>query len=502
MTEPSLPASKRLSTGVPGLDAVLRGGLQQGGAYIINGEPGAGKTILASQICFNHVAAGGRVVYLTLLAELHTRMLMHLQSLTFFDPAPVGDALYYVNGFHDLEQGGTAGLLDVVRRVIRDRQASLLVIDGLAAIRLAAQSALAFERFVQQLHGLIDLVGGTVLLLNGNPNVLPYSEQTTVDGVIELRDHHVGLRAVRELEVRKLRGTGYLRGAHHFRITDAGIIVHPRTELVRAASDAAGQREPGRMSDGVPALDAMLHGGFVDGSTTMVFGPSGSGKTILGLHFLAEGVRLSQPSLHFGFYETPPRLMAKAAHIGLDLAGANSGTAIELLWQPPWENLLDALGERLLEAVQRRQVRRLFIDGLKGFQAAAVPAERLSTFFPALAQELRHRDVTTIVSVETRNGMGAEIEAPLNDLSAAVENILRLQYLQVRSRLYRFASITKLRDSDFDSTVHEFTIGTQGIEVAGSAKSAEAILAGSSAPRTRRSQDNMAGRPARRRGGR
>ena len=474
---------QRLPTGVPGLDAVLRGGLLQGGAYIISGEPGAGKTILANQICFNHVAAGRRVVYLTLLAELHTRMLSHLQTLTFFDPAPVGDALYYVSGLRDLEQGGLERLLEVVRQVVRDRHAALLVIDGLAPVRLAAPSALAFERFVQQIHGLIDLVGGTALLLNGNPVVLPYPEQTTVDGVIELRDRHSGLRAVRELEVRKLRGTGYLRGTHHFRITPAGLIVHPRIEAVVALPDVVERAEQGRMGFGIPALDAMLYDGVAAGSTTMVLGPPGSGKTILGLHFLAEGVRREQPGLHFGFYETPPRLIAKAEQLGLGVVGADADGAVEILWQPPWEGLLDALAERLLEAVQRRQVRRLFIDGLRGFLAAAVHPERLSTFFPALAQELRRRNVTTIVSVETRDEAGTESEAPLSDLSAAVDNSLRVRYVAVRSRLYRLVSITKLRDSDFDPTIHEFTIGAQGIEVAATAESVEAILAGSPAPR-------------------
>src|ERR687894_258516 len=97
---------ERVPSGVPGLDTVLQGGFLRGGIYLITGEPGTGKTILVNQLAFHHVAAGGRVVYVTLLAELHTRMLTHLQTLSFFDPAPIGDALVYLSGSLALEQGG------------------------------------------------------------------------------------------------------------------------------------------------------------------------------------------------------------------------------------------------------------------------------------------------------------------------------------------------------------------------------------------------------------
>jgi len=58
-------------SGIPGLDEVLDGGFVEGASYIIQGRPGAGKTIFCNQIAFAQLNAGRRVLYVTLLAETH-----------------------------------------------------------------------------------------------------------------------------------------------------------------------------------------------------------------------------------------------------------------------------------------------------------------------------------------------------------------------------------------------------------------------------------------------
>lgn len=64
----------RFSTGIPGLDTVFGGGFVEGASYIVQGQPGAGKTILGNQIAFATAAAGKKVLYVTLLAETHDRL--------------------------------------------------------------------------------------------------------------------------------------------------------------------------------------------------------------------------------------------------------------------------------------------------------------------------------------------------------------------------------------------------------------------------------------------
>src|SRR3954447_2176701 len=130
----------RLETGITGLDTILGGGVFEGGIYIIQGAPGAGKTILGNQICFAHAAHGRHALYITLLAESHSRMIGHMRRLSFFDEAAIPERMSYVGAFKTLEDDGLRGLLEVVRREVRSRKASILVLDGLVTVHDRART--------------------------------------------------------------------------------------------------------------------------------------------------------------------------------------------------------------------------------------------------------------------------------------------------------------------------------------------------------------------------
>ena len=472
----SLP---RVPTGIAGLDTILRGGLLQSGLYLVAGAPGSGKTVLANQVCFNRVAAGERAAYVTLLAEAHSRMLAHLRPLTFFDPTPIGTELVYLSAYSALPEGGLDGLLDLLRGVIRDRAATLLVLDGLGPAADVAPSDPAFRRFLSELQAYAEAYRCTIVLLSQPlDDAVLGPVATMVDGVIELDDRDIGLLAVRELAVRKFRGSGYLRGRHIYDITDAGLVVHPRTEAILAASATAAVEERARLPLGLPGLAMMLLGGLVGGSTTMLLGPPGSGKTMLGLHFLAAGARAGEVGLHFGFYEQPARLIGKADGAGLDLGRYVREGRIEIVWQAPLEEGMDALAERLLAAVRERGTRRLFIDGLDGFVRTAGYPERVGRFFTALTNELRARDVTTIFSIELPTIVGPSLEVPIEGVSPIIENMIVLRSVEVDSRLARLISIVKTRESDYDPAIRAFAITARGIVVEEPFAGSGAVLTG------------------------
>jgi len=469
----------RITTGVTGLDTLLGGGLVAGGVYLIMGRPGTGKTTLGNQACFTHVQSGARAVYVTLLAETHTRMLRNLTSMAFFRPEAIGAQIAYVGAYLVLRERRLTGLLSLLRRVLADEKPSLLVLDGLTTAAALGEPESATKEFVAELQVLSDMSRcTTIVLANMNASNASGAEHSMVDGMIELTLDRNANRTVREIEVLKFRGGDHMLGRHDMEISQSGIIVRPRTELLLARRTQLSQATHGRrVSTGIPNLDTMLGGGLLASSSTMLLGFSGSGKTLTSLHFLDDAAAKQEAALYFGFYEAPERLIESAENVGLPLRRHVEAGLVEVMWQPALRYGLDALGERLLENVHRRSVRRVVIDGIDGFRQGAAFPERTIRFITAITNELRALDVTVLITEETQKIFGPEVEIRVQGMSALVDNILLLEYMDVGGELKRFMTVVKQRGSGHENHVRELLITQRGIELAPDPKSASEILA-------------------------
>jgi circadian clock protein KaiC len=463
-TTDNVGSIERLRSAVPGFDQILGGGLFRTGVYIIQGLPGCGKTILANQICYGHVAEGGSAVYVTLLAESHSRMIQHLSTLSFFDVKAFPDRLAYISAFHELESAGLKGLMGVLRREMRTRKVGVLVLDGLVAASEGA-SDLDLKKFIHELQSIAVLQDCTVLLLTSGNIHRMAAEHTMVDGLIEVEDKLFEARSERSIQVRKFRGAGPLRGKHSLRIDNDGITVFPRIEsLYRGAMQELASETA--TTSGIASLDGLLAiGGVPAASSTVVIGSTGTGKTTMGLHFL-HASSADEPGLHLSFFEGPARLRSKARSLGIDLEALEAGGAVELMWQSPGEALLDEIADRLLAAVARRQVRRLVIDGLSGFLESAVYQERISRFFSCLCNELRSRGVTVLMTLETRDVVSSVVSMPWG-VSGLVDNLFFLRFVHDEGQVERLLTIIKMRDTDYEAGLCRLRIDSQGMHIAG-----------------------------------
>ncbi len=469
---------RRLPTGIPGLDRITCGGLLRGGLYVITGETGTGKTVLANQLCFAAVAAGERAVYLTLWSEPLGRMLSNTANFSFFDPQVIPSNLQYFSGVQALEEAGVGGgykpLLDLLRRLAREHRASVVVIDSFAALLEAEQPSHAPMALLRELGTAMSLSGCTTLLVSPIEGDRPHPEYLVADGVLRLERHLIGVRGVRHLEVVKFRGSGHLDGRHVTEITQDGLRVHPRLEATAALSAPGVDGARGLARFGVAGIDDMLGGGLLDASATVVLGAPGSGKTVLGLHFLAEGLRAGEPCVYLGFNETPPRVEALGAGVGLDLARHRSEGRLELHWAAPLEGTLDPIAERLLDAVERLGARRAFLDGFEGLEQMGLFPERLPLFVTALTNLLRARGVSLIVARETTL-LGQEVLEAQFDLSASFDTVILLRYVERGARLHRLLTLLKVRARPYDPSIRELKIGAGGASV-GTAGAAERLL--------------------------
>jgi circadian clock protein KaiC len=465
----AIRVGERLATGVPGLDPLLRGGLPRGGVYVVEGPPGAGKTILANQICYHAASKDLQAVYVTLLAESHARMIGHLATLSFFRPEYVGDRIQYTSAFKILESEALPGLLRVARELVVGRKATLLVLDGLASALESSATDRDYRKFVHELQTLAAMTDCTVLLLASVGPLPPMRpEHTMVDGIIELTETLVGVQSRRHLRIRKLRATEPVPGEHTLCISGAGISVRPRIEaqLLRLPADAPLEPSTERVDFGIPAFDAMLHGGVPARSTTLVLGPSGSGKTLLAMQFLLAGAKKNERGLFFGFYERPGTLLVKGRRVCIGLEESFHRGLVHFAWEPFGESSIDDLADHLLTVVRELKPSRLVIDGLNGFEQSADVPERLGSVFSAIAEELELREITTLYTIEPPDLLGYPIRSPMRGVSAITHNIILLRHVELDARMLRLISILKMRDGHYDNAIRELCITDGGIAIA------------------------------------
>lgn len=463
----------RLPSGVPGLDTILNGGFHHSGVYIIQGQPGAGKTILASQICFAHAARGGKAAYVTLLTESIPRMFENLSTMTFFDQARTPEQIYYHSAFSVLESEGLQGLLHLLRGEIRHRSPSVLVVDGMVSVAESARDGTEFRKFIHELQGYASLFPCTIFLLGTTSTESPVLvEHTMVEGLITLADTTPQIGSQQYLQVTKFRGGSYIGGRHSFNLSSAGAEIYPRLESLISAAPPKGDPGP-PLSTGIAGLDRIGGvGGFRSSSSTLVVGPGGSGKTALGAHFLS-GCSRDQPGLLFAFNESPGEVIDNAVKRGLDLGGKLSDGVLQTHWWPNVENDLDELGHRLLRMVDARGVKRVFIDGLNGFVASAIQPQRTERFIAALTLELRRRGATSLISIEASD-LAGHLPEDANRLPRLFDNMIRFRAVETGSQLKRFLSIIKMRGCDFDESLHEYRFSPAGMVVDGTGSNPEA----------------------------
>ena len=474
--EKSPPHTERVLTGIRGLDTILRGGLFRGSVYLVEANPGSGKTILGNQVCFNHVRAGGRAVFVTLLTESHSKMLAQLDGLDFFDASYIGAALTYVTAYQALEKDRLKGLLVLLKKIVRDHDASMLVIDGVVTAGAMAESSTETKKFVHELQAFVEMLGCTTILLTGASDADQYALRTMVDGLFELHVEPFGMDAMRTIEVTKFRGGANLLGRHPFEINDSGLVVYPRVESDRGRAAKRPDRSDGYLAPfGIKTLDHMLGGGLHAGSITLTLGTPGSGKTLLGMSFLDDGAKKKERGLYFGFFETPSELPHKGKAIGFDWASHTKKNLIDVVWQPPLDIIADALVEKLVNAAKKHGSRRLFIDGMLGFITALVHQERAQRFFGALCNELRSLGVVTLFTDETNTFHRLEFAQP--NLISMLDNVIFMRKLEHGTRVHKLISVPKMRGGVGDASMHEYAIGPSGFVVAPLSATTQSVVA-------------------------
>jgi circadian clock protein KaiC len=301
--------------------------------------------------------------------------------------------------------------------------------------------------------------------------------------VVLLTTRPFGIRHVRTLEVVKMRGVRYISGSHEFTITEEGLAVFPRLESLAGYQRRAMDALHG-LGTGVSGLDAMLGGGLMPLSTTLVMGTPGAGKTILGLSFLIEGAARGERGLLVTFHETEADLITTAQRVGLDLRSYVESGMIQVLWHAPLELSVDEWAWGVLAAMEEQVPNRIYIDALTDVHRLITVPERTPMFVTALVNELRNHGATTLIAAEIDAYASDELVVPVPAASAAMDNCLLLRHVEIDGQLRRMVAVPKVRQAVTDPSIREVQITDRGMNVAYPFQDTSGLLTGRANPLT------------------
>lgn len=481
MTEGAL-AAPPISTGIPGLDTVLHGGLTPNRIYLAQGVPGSGKTTLALQFLMEGAARGERSLFVALsetAQELHESAASHgwsLEGIDIHELLPMGDQLdpaQQYTMFHpsEVELGeATQRILEAVAQA----QPQRLVIDSLAEIRLLAGSTLRFRRQVLALKQFFTGRGITVLLLDECPSDQEELHvHTIVHGAIELaqmRPQYGGDR--RRLRVSKYRGRGFASGYHDYVIEPGGVRVFPR--LVAAHHRRGG--EHGVMPSGLAALDALLGGGLDRGTSTLLLGAAGTGKSSLAAHFLSAAAGRGERAAMFLFDESVRSMLIRARSTGLDLERHIESGMLHVQSLDPAELSPGEFIQSIRDAVEEAGARLVVIDSLNGYVNAMTEEHFVLIQLHELLAYLGQLGVVTVM-INAQQGVVGHMPSPI-DISYLADTVVLLRYFESRGEVRQAISVLKKRTGAHEHTIRELRIGSDGLSIGEPLRRFRGVLTG------------------------
>ena len=458
----------KVSTGTAGLNEVLNGGLPQNHVYLIEGDPGTGKTTLALQFLMEGARHGERGLYVSLSEtekELQAVADSHGWDLSGIDIFELPPGYNHPDDEYTVFHPSEVELSDIVKAIlerVEETEPHRVVLDSLSEVRLLAGEALRYRRQILTLKQFFTGRNCTVLLLEDRSASNKDLDVASIShGVISLEHVTRGYGAERRrLRIAKMRGLQFRGGCHDYKIVTGGLHVYPRL----VAAEHREEHERGTLVSGIAELDKLLGGGLDRGTSTLIMGPAGSGKSSIAAHYVAAACARGEHAAMFIFDEPPLTLLNRTRALGADLRPYLENGQLTISQVDPAELSPGEFVHRVRHAVEDSKATVIVVDSINGFMNAMLGEETVPAQFHELITFLNQRGVAAIIVMAQYGILGTGMQSPA-DVSYLADTVLLLRYFEAAGAVRQAISVVKKRSGAHERTIREFMFGPDTLQV-------------------------------------
>ncbi|KJR42335.1 Circadian clock protein KaiC [Candidatus Magnetoovum chiemensis] len=479
-----LEAPEKLPTGIEGFDHITMGGLPEGRTTLIVGSSGSGKTLLSVEFLYKSIIKYNRNGLLVTFEEKPKDIIRNVKRLGWNLPTLITEKRIAIidvsmdpSYIHETGAYDLTGLISQVKYGIEKVKAKCLVMDSIGSLFYQFTNHAIIRSEISRMMEEIRQLGVTAVLTA--ERVEEYGtiskhgiEEFVSDNVIILRNVLEAEKCRRTIQVLKIRGDTHFQGESPFTFSHTGLSILPMSamELTQSSSNV-------RISFGSKDLDKMANGGLFRDSIILVSGPTGGGKTLMCSTFAGEACRNKERVLILAYEESRQQLLRNAQAWGLDfLEWEKEGLLKIICIYPEAMGLVDHL-LMIRREIDAFKPNRLVMDSISAMERVASVVRTFREFVIGLTSFVKHREICSLFTSTTPKLSGGDSITEAH-ISTITDAIILLRYVEISGALRRGIAIIKMRGSQHEKDIREFTIDSSGLHIGEPFKNVQNIILG------------------------